>query len=169
MAEMYGRALRLDEYLPDALLGLAGAPSSRILDGYSETPGHDLRRADELVSRVLAVDSNSSYAHRLKGNILRAQKHYEGAMAEYEADIALDPTTVYGRSHLAATKILIAEPAEAIPLHEQAMKITPRDPYSVPFMQYRLGLANLLLGNPDEAIRWYEKAALTYYLAVPPH
>jgi tetratricopeptide (TPR) repeat protein len=30
-------------------------------------------------------------------------------------------------------------------------------------MHYRLGLANLLLGNVDEAIRWYEKAVQTYY------
>src|SRR5262249_36899942 len=32
------------------------------------------------------------------------------------------------------------------------------------FMHYRLGLANLLLGNVDEAIRWYEKAVQTYFL-----
>jgi hypothetical protein len=40
-------------------------------------------------------------------------------MVEYETEIALDPTTYYGRSALALVKIYIGEPAEAIPLLEQ--------------------------------------------------
>jgi tetratricopeptide (TPR) repeat protein len=164
MVEMYGRALQLDEHFSSARLGLSDALSGRVLNGFSDAPEDDLRRADELVSRVLADDPNRSYPHRLKGNILRAQKRFDEAMFEYETDIALDPTTANGRSHLALVKILIGEPAEAIPLLELVMRISPRDPLCIPRIQYRLGLANLLLGNTDEAIRWYEKAALTYYL-----
>jgi TolB-like protein/Flp pilus assembly protein TadD len=163
MAEMYGRALQLDEHLPNALLGLADALATSVLDGFSDAPEDDLRRADELVSKVLANEPNRSFAHRLKGSILRAQMRFEEATVEYETDIALDPTTYNGRSHLGLVKILIGEPAEAIPLLEQAMKISPRDTFSVPLMQMRFGLANLLLGNTDEAFRWYEKAVFTYY------
>ena len=42
------------------------------------------------------------------------------------------------------------------------MRISPHDP-NIGYTHYRLSLANLLIGNTDEAIRWYEKAALTYY------
>jgi tetratricopeptide (TPR) repeat protein len=73
-----------------------------------------------------------------------------------------NPGAVYGRSNSARAKILIGEPAEAIPLLEQAIKISPRDP-EIGYLHYRLGLANLLLGNVDKAIRWSEKAVLTYY------
>ena len=159
---MYGRALQLDEHLPNALLGLADVLSARVMDGFSDTPEIDLRHAEELVSKALAVDPNSWHAHLTKDNILRAQKHYEKAIAEFETVIALNPNTVNGRSHLARAKIFIGEPADAIPLLEQAMKISPRHP-GIGYLHYRLGLANLLLGNVDEAIRWYEKAALTYY------
>jgi TolB-like protein/Flp pilus assembly protein TadD len=164
IAEMFERALQLDEHLPAAMVGLAGALAGRALDGFSDAAEDDLWRADKLVSRVLTDRPNDPYAHRLKGSILRAQKRFEEAMFEYETDIALDPTTVNGRSHLALVKILIGEPAEAIPLLEEAMKISPRDPQSIPQIQMRLGLANLLLGNTDEAIRWSEKAAPAQFL-----
>jgi TolB-like protein/Tfp pilus assembly protein PilF len=161
MAEMFERALQLDDRLPAAMIGMAGMLAARVLDEFSDAPEDDLRRAEELVSKALAVDPNSWYAHLINGNILRAQKHYEEAIAEFETVIALNPNTVIGRSHLARAKILIGEPAEAVPLLEQAMKISPRDP-NIGYQHFRLGLANLLLGNVDEAIRWYEKAAHTY-------
>jgi tetratricopeptide (TPR) repeat protein len=82
-------------------------------------------------------------------------------MVEYETVIALNPMSVWARTQLARAKINNGQPAEAIPLLEQAMKISPRDP-SIGYTHYRLGLANLLLGNVDEAIRWYEKAVQTY-------
>jgi adenylate cyclase len=159
---MYERALQLDEHLPAAQTGLADVLSARVLDEMSDAPADDMPRAEDLVSRVLAVDPNYAQAHHVKAQILRAQKRYDEAIVEYETVIALYPMAVSSRSHLARAKILIGEPAEAIPLLEQAMRISPRDP-GIGFMQYRLGLANLLLGNTDEAIRWYEKAVLAYY------
>jgi TolB-like protein/DNA-binding winged helix-turn-helix (wHTH) protein len=159
-AELFERALQLDEHLPRALTGMANVLTSRVFDEFSETPEDDLRRADELVSRALAIDLNDAYAHHMKGNILRAQKHYDEAIVEYETAIALSPMNVGSRVHLARMKILIGEPAEAIPLLEQAMRINPRDPFAAT-TESRLGLANLLLGNTDEAIRWCKKAVLT--------
>jgi len=161
-AELYERALQLDEHNPRALAGLAQTLSGRVLDEFSDVPEDDLRRADELASRALAVEPNYYYAHYVKGQILRAQKHFEQAMVEYETVIALYPMSVWARAHLGRAKINNGQPAEAIPLLEQAMRISPRDP-NIGFMHYRLGIANLLLGNTDEAIRWYEKAVLTYY------
>jgi tetratricopeptide (TPR) repeat protein len=157
---MYERALQLDAHFAWALVGLSAALSSRVNNGFSDAPEDDLRRADELVSSVLADEPNNPAAHRMKGTILGAQKRFEEAATEYETNIALDPTAVNGYAHLAWMKVLIEEPAKAIPLLEQAMKISPRDPFSIPLIQMRLGLANLLLGNSDEAIRWSEKAVL---------
>jgi adenylate cyclase len=161
-AEMYERALQLDEHLLPALTGLASVLESRVLDEWSDAREDDLRRAEDLVSRALAVEPNYFPAHFVKGQILRAQRHYDEAIAEYETVIALNPMAVGARSHLARAKILIGEPAEAIPLLEQALRISPRDS-NIGYMHWRLGLANLLLGNTEEAIRWNEKAGLTYY------
>jgi len=159
--DMFEHALQL-ERLPDALAGLADALSGNVLDGFSDAPENDLRRSDELVSAVLAANPNNFLAHAVKAQILRAQKRYDEAIVEYETAIALNPTCLGCLIHLARAKILIGEPAAAIPLLNRALLISPRDP-QIGFMHYRLGLANLLLGNTDEAIRWYKTAVLIYY------
>jgi TolB-like protein/Tfp pilus assembly protein PilF len=162
VAELYEKAVQLDGRDPRALTGLADALMSAVGDSLSDTPEDDLQRATELVSSALAIDPNYWYAHHIRGNILRYEKHYDEAMAEYETVLALNPALVNSRSHLAWIKIFVGEPAEAIPLLEQAMRISPFDE-NIGMIHYRLGLANLLLGNTDEAIRWSEKAVLTFY------
>ena len=163
IGELFEKALQLEGQNFRALAGLADALSSGVLDRYSDTREDDLRRANELVSRALAIDPDYYFAHHVRGNILRAEKRYDEAIAEYETELVLNPLSVSGLSHLARAKILVGEPAEAIPLLDQAMRISPFDP-NIGYIQYRLGLANLLVGNTDEAIRWSEKAVLTYIL-----
>jgi TolB-like protein/class 3 adenylate cyclase len=104
VAEMYERALQLDDRLPAALSGMANVLAVRVLDQLSDIPEDDLRRAEELVSKALALDPNSWYTHLSKGQILRAHKRFDEAIVEYETVIALNPNTVYGRSHLARVK-----------------------------------------------------------------
>ncbi|HUK08536.1 MAG TPA: BTAD domain-containing putative transcriptional regulator [Stellaceae bacterium] len=159
---MYEKALQLDEHSPRALASVAIMLTLRVLDEFSDAPEDDLRRAEQLAAKALAIDPNYWEAHLTKAQILRARKHYDDAIVEYETANSLNPLAVNSRLHLARAKILIGEPAAAIPLLEQVIRISPRDP-QIGFMYYRLGLANLMLGNTDEAIYWYKRAAFTYY------
>ena len=59
--------------------------------GLSADPKADLKRADEVVSRMLARDPNDHYALGSKGHILQNQAHYDEAIAEHERSLALDP------------------------------------------------------------------------------
>jgi adenylate cyclase len=54
-------------------------------------------------------------------------------------------------------KFLTGSIEEAIPLHEQAIRLSPRDPL-IGIWYYRIGLAHLLQSRTDEAIPWLEKA-----------
>ncbi len=162
--EMYERALQLDPRLPAAQIGMASALAGKVLDGLSDAPEADLRRADTYVSKALAVDANDWLAHHVKGQILRAeavilgmQDRFAQAIVEYETAIALNPIDARAFLHLARSQIAVGAPGKAIPLLEQAMRISPRDP-DIGSLYYRLGLAHLLLGHTDEAIKWYEKA-----------
>lgn len=166
--ELFERALQLDDRLPAAQAGFASVLAGSVLDNFSDAPEADLRRADDLVSKVLDVDPNNPYAHYIKAQIYRAQAQdlgmqdrFKPAIAEYETVIALDPNDYGAISHLARAKILIGAPAEAIPLLERAMRISPHDS-DFAWYQYRMGLAHLLLGHTDEAIQWYEKAIPSY-------
>jgi len=159
---MYEKALQLDEHSPRALASVAIILTLRVLDEFSDAPEDDLRRAEQLAAKALAIDPNYWEVHFIRAQILRARKHYDEAIVEYETANSLNPLAVNSRLHLARAKILIGEPAAAIPILEQVLRISPRDP-QIGFMHYRLGLANLLLGNTDEAISWYKKAVLTYF------
>jgi adenylate cyclase len=46
---------------------------------------------------------------------------------------------------------------EAIPLHEQAIRLSPRD-HLIGIWYQRIGVAHLLQSHADEAITWLEKA-----------
>ena len=60
--------------------------------GLSADPKADFKRADEVVSRMLARDPNDHYALGSKGHILQNQAHYDEAIAEHERSLALDPS-----------------------------------------------------------------------------
>ena len=62
-----------------------------ILLGRSTDPRADLKRADELASRAIAADTNNQYGHIAKGNVLRVERRFEDAIAEFERALALDP------------------------------------------------------------------------------
>jgi tetratricopeptide (TPR) repeat protein len=60
-------------------------------------------------------------------------------------------------SQLAICKILTGSIEDAIPLEQQAIRLSPRDPFIRNFY-LNLGLAHLLQSHADEAIVWFEKA-----------
>jgi Flp pilus assembly protein TadD len=64
-----------------------------VLGGSTDQKG-DLERADELVSKALALDPNWTSPHVVKGAILRFQPRYPEAVAEHERALALDPSNV---------------------------------------------------------------------------
>ena len=68
--------------------------------GVSGDPKGDLERADELVSKALVLDPDWTWAHDLKGDILRFQARYPEAVAEHERALALDPSNVYAAGDL---------------------------------------------------------------------
>jgi len=117
-------------------------------------------------------DINDADAHRLRGQVLRVQASLLGmpdrfaeAAAEYEAADALLPNNQIILRGLGRVKNRIGEPAEAIPPLERSMRLLPNDS-SIGTNYRELGLAHLMLGHIDEAIRWYEKALPYTYRGV---
>jgi tetratricopeptide (TPR) repeat protein len=89
--------------------------------------------------------------------VLRAQRRYKEAIAEYETAITFDRNWVNAFGLLAECKLFAGFIDEAIPLVERAIRLSPRDPF-IAIWYYRIGLVHLLQSRIDEAIVWYEKA-----------
>jgi len=82
------------------------------------------------------------------------------AVPEYEALIASDRNRANAYSGLGTCKLLTGSIDETISLEEEAIRLSPRDPY-IGVTYWRIGVAHLLQSHTDEAIVWLEKGAVT--------
>jgi adenylate cyclase len=89
--------------------------------------------------------------------VLRAKDRCEEAVPEYETVLAINPNTAGVLDVLADCKLLTGSIEEVIPLAEQAIRLSPRDP-RVGYFYFRIGHTHLLQKCPDEAIPWLERA-----------
>jgi TolB-like protein/class 3 adenylate cyclase len=153
----YERALALDPQSVEAQSRLAWAFAGRVLDNMSDTVAADAVRAGGLVGQALAASPRSPLAHYAKGEVLRAQSRFEEAILEYEAAAALNPNWVNTLHALGQCKIYIGSIEETIPLAEQAIRLSPRDP-QLGIWYNQIGVVHLIQSCTGEAIIWLEKA-----------
>jgi tetratricopeptide (TPR) repeat protein len=88
---------------------------------------------------------------------LRAQGRCAEAIPEYETVLALNRNAVVPLHALASCKLYTGSIDETIPLEEQAIRLSPRDPFLDVFYS-EIGRVHLLQSRTDEAILWLEKA-----------
>jgi TolB-like protein/Tfp pilus assembly protein PilF len=158
--DLFGRALALDPRSAEVQSMLAQELASRALDHLADSAGcarADTARADALVGHALNASPRSVSAHFAKAQVRRWQRRYEEAAAAYETVIALDRNSARAYAHLGRTKMLTGAIEETIPLTQQAIRLSPRDPV-IGSWYYRVGLVHLLQSCIDDAVLWLEKA-----------
>ena len=155
--DLFERALVLDPRSLEAQGRLVIALTSRVLDQMTASAAADIARAETLIRQVTATAPLSPLTHFAKGQLLRVQRRYAEAIPEYEAVITLNRNWVRAFGLLAECKLFAGSIDELIPLHEQAIRISPWDPL-ISIWYFRIGVAHLLQSHIDEAIVWFEKA-----------
>jgi TolB-like protein/class 3 adenylate cyclase len=165
---LFERALALEPQSVEAQSYLAGVLAGRVLDGSSDSAAADIARGEALVSQALAASPRYPMAHLAKGQILRAQSRCAEAIPEFETAIASNRNWVLPIASLGWCKFLTGSIEEVIPLHEQCIRLSPRDPL-IFFWYFRIGLVHLLQSHTDEAIPWFGKARLANPLSPGPH
>ena len=156
-SSLFERALALDPQSVEAQSRLANALVARMAEGISGSPAADLARAEELVRRALAANPRFAYAHQVEGRVLQAHNRWDEAAPEFETTLALNHNAVWALSYLAECKLLIGPIEEAIPLEQQAIRLSPREP-RIGWWYRVIGNVHLLQSHTEEAIVWYEKA-----------
>ena len=154
---LFERALALDPRSVEAQTDLALAIVNRVLDRMTDSDAADLARAKGLVDQALVASPRSARAHFVKGQLLRVQGRIEEALFEYETVIASDRNSVPGLVNVARCRMLTGSLDEAIPLMEQAIRLSPHNPYNGNYFA-SIGTVHLLQSRSDEAIAWFEKA-----------
>jgi TolB-like protein len=153
----FERALTLDPHSIDARSLLAGELAARVLNSFAGSAVTDLARAEALASQALLRSPRSLLAHFAKGQVLRAKGRLHESIPEYETVIAINrnwATAIYALSHC---RLLTGSIDETIPLIEQAIRLSPRDPF-VANWYGGIGRVHLVQSRIDEAIPWFERA-----------
>jgi adenylate cyclase len=153
----FEKALALDPGSIETQALLALALTGRVLDQISVSPEADIERAERLIEQALAASPSHAVAHFAKGQVLRAQHHYEAAIPEYETAISLNRNWVMAIANLGLCKFFSGAIEESIPAQELAIRLSPRDPH-LPNWYWRIGMVHLLQSRVDEAILWIERA-----------
>ncbi len=154
---LFERALALDPQSIEAPSRLAAMLIFRVIIGTSDSAAADIARADELVGQALAASPRNWFPQWVKGQVLRAQHRCVDAIPEYETALALNRNAVVALTGLSWCKLYTGSIEEVIPLQEQAIRLSPRDP-AIGFFYGTIGFVHLLQSRIDEAITWLEKA-----------
>jgi adenylate cyclase len=130
---------------------LAEKFATRVTGMQSTDRESDIRDADELVSRALAIDPNSYHAHHAKARVLVAQKRAEEAMIEAEHSLRLNPSFIPTYLDLCQSNLMLGLPEKTIECADRAMRLSPPDPYLYVFYAQE-GLGHVMLHQDDRAI-----------------
>jgi adenylate cyclase len=161
-------ALKLDPQSIDARVFLAHALVGRVLEQFSETMTADLDRAERLIGEAMASPRRQSLAHLWKGQLLRARGRYRAAIPEYETALAADRNSVLALAALGQCRFFSGLLEEVIPAQEQAIRLSPADPY-LPNWHWRIGMVHLLQSRIDESVFWLERARSANPRLAGPH
>jgi adenylate cyclase len=153
----FERALALDPHSVEAQSLLATALMGRVLSGLTDSAAADIGRAEGLAGHALAASPRSPSAHHAKGQVLRAQRRFAEAIPEYETVLASNRNAVGVYYTLGHCKLYAGSIEETIPLVEQAIRLSPRDP-QLGVWYNQIGIVHLLQSRTDEAIVWFEKS-----------
>jgi adenylate cyclase len=151
------QALAIDPNNVRALLALGNKFHRRAQTGVSGDPKGDFQRADEFVSKALALDPDWTWPHLLKGEIRRFQARFPEAIAEHERALALDPSNAIAAMGLGWDYANFGEFDKSFEYFDKAIRESPYDPLLEHFYGGK-ALANFGLKRYDQAIDWAHRA-----------
>ncbi|WP_168195578.1 tetratricopeptide repeat protein [Bradyrhizobium sp. NAS80.1] len=128
-----------------------------ILLGRSNDPRVDLKRADELASRAIAVDANNPSGHLAKGNVLVVVRRFDDAIAEFERALALDPNVAEAYGALGHLYVDIGQYEKAIEFFDKAIGLSPQNQQLAVWYMGK-GHAYFGLQQYDQAIEWARRS-----------
>jgi adenylate cyclase len=153
-------ALRLDPDNSQARVGLAHALILIHRNRWDPERALILARADEAVTRAIALSPNYAHAHYVKAEVLALSRRFEAALATYDRAIALDPNHAAAYVSRGRALIAIGRAAETVAPVEKAIRLSPRDP-DLFIWYYVLCHAHTHLARDAQAIEWCLKSTAT--------
>jgi adenylate cyclase len=151
------RSLERGPDFPSAHAGLAFALYFNVMLGASKDRKAELERGLAAGKRAVMLDGSDPFAHVALARIYTIRGEHEAAIQHCDRALSLNPSyspAHFGRAH---SLWMSGRPAEALPSHDAAMRLSPNDPVMWAYMASR-SIALTLLERYEEALDWARRA-----------
>jgi TolB-like protein/DNA-binding SARP family transcriptional activator/Tfp pilus assembly protein PilF len=154
---LFEEALRREPDLQPALVGVAMALATAVLNSLSDDPPSDINRANALLDRAIEKTPNAYQVYYWKGLLYVASGDYEAALRSLSKCIDINPSATYAHAQLAKVLTRLGRPQEGLDYVQYAMRLSPKDP-AIGLFYVIAGEAELELRHDDAAIEWFRRA-----------
>ena len=125
---MYRRAIESDLNFAAPHAGLALAAIADYASGWALDSAQALIEAERWARRALELNDQEPVSHMALGNVLLWRREHEGALAEFDRTIALDPNFAQGHAARGLALMYAGEPSRAQEPFAKAMRLDPHYP-----------------------------------------
>ncbi len=152
--QMLDESIALDPKFAVAYSWLASTYYVRAMNGWSQSPGKDLKRAFELTQKAIGLDQTLSSPHRILGWIYILKGDHDKAIAEAQKAVALVPSNALNNATLGNFLAWADRPEEAIPVIKKASRLNP---FPTGIQLVFSGNAYYIAGRYEEALAYFKK------------
>jgi adenylate cyclase len=121
--------------------------------GYTDDWLATIERAGRAAERAIELFEASEQSHWILGLVLMLKRDHDGAVAEIERTLDINPNFSLGYGSLGTVLAWAGRAQEAIQNNETALRLNPRDPSNF-FRFLAYALAHFTMKQYDEAAAW---------------
>jgi adenylate cyclase len=119
-----------------------------------------LDRALAIAKRGVSLDDHDAFCYSALGRVHIARREYELGLAACQNALRLNPHMGVAYCSMGDAYAYAGRPDDALPCFEEALRLSPNDPWRWAFYSYG-ALAYLLLENYDHAVKWAHDALIS--------
>ena len=138
---------------PYSLLGITYL--NEVFNGWSQSPGEDLKKAVELAQKAISLDQALLHPHHVLGWVYLLQGKHDDAVAEGEKAVALIPNSSFANGWLCAFLAWADRPDEAILVSTNVLRLNP---FPTDWELCWVGVPYVVSGRYEEALEYYKRA-----------
>jgi len=153
--ELYEAAHKADPNWSRPLAGLASIDWYEAKQGWSTYKEESIQSGMELAQRAIQIDPDSPLGYQTLGNLYALTGQGERSIELRRKAAELAPNDLVAVAGLATRLKDFGREQEAVNLFEQAMRMSPKHPWWVP---YAYGVTLHLVGRKEEAVQSFKKA-----------
>ena len=153
----FERALALDPGNVNALVLTAFTDAFVAMYLLSDDRGTRLAAAETAAINALSLAPDNAHAHLCLGTVFGVTDRAAEGITECERALALNRNLTNAHATIGILKLIIGRPEETEAHVGQALRLSPRDPYTH-YWQMFVGLAELNLRRDERAIVWLRRS-----------